>query len=170
MADFNKIHYLKQNNLVVNSNNEFNIDDFLLNEQKINKNSTWAKLNKVHKVNKLNHFVNENLSETYELSECEIQEIKDYLKQRLERKKLTNNKEVLYDKDKQLITELPGFNFNKQTRKFTLKNLDKKANSSLKNLPNYKKIQNNIKSKNKIKPKKVQINKTSSPSQSIEEQ
>lgn len=167
MADFNKIHYLKQNNLVVNSNNEINIDDFLLNEQKINKNSTWAKLNKMHKVNKLNYFVNENLSETYQLNECEIQEVKDYLKQRLERKKLTNNKEVLYDKDKQLITELPGFNFNKQTRKFTLKNIDKKANS-LKNLPNYKKVQNNIKSKKKSKSKKVQISKT--PSQSLLEQ
>ncbi len=167
MADFNKIHYLKQNNLVVNSNNQINIDDFLLNEQKINKNSTWAKLSKMHKVNKLNHFVNENLSQTYNLSECEIQEIKDYLKQRLERKKLTNNKEVLYDKEKQVITNLPGFNFNKQTRKFTLKNHDKKVNS-LKNLPNYKKIQNNMKSNKKIKAKKVKINKTSS--QSIEEQ
>lgn len=167
MADFNKIHYLKQNNLVVNSNNEINIDDFLLNEQKINKNSTWAKLNKMHKVNKLNYFVNEKLSETYQLNDFEIQEVKDYLKQRLERKKLTNNKEVLYDKDKQLITELPGFNFNKQTRKFTLKNIDKKANS-LKNLPNYKKVQNNIKSKKKSKPIKVQNSKT--PSQSLLEQ
>ena len=167
MSDFKKIYYLNQNNIIVNSNNQINIDDFLLNEQKINKNSTWAKLSKMHKVNKLNHFVNENLSQTYNLSECEIQEIKDYLKQRLERKKLTNNKEVLYDKEKQVITNLPGFNFNKQTRKFTLKNHDKKVNS-LKNLPNYKKIQNNMKSNKKIKAKKVKINKTSS--QSIEEQ
>ena len=158
MTDYNKMQYLKQQNLVVKeSNNEINIDDFLLKEKNTNKNTTWSKLGKIHKVKKLNNYVDTELKEQYNLNSAELTEVKGYLKVRLERKKLSNSKEIIYDKDKQNILDIPGLTFNTQTRKFTLKNNDKKP-SSIKNLPNYKKVQSNIKTK-KLKKRKSQTTK-----------
>ena len=158
MTDYNKMQYLKQQNLVVKeSNNEINIDDFLLKEKNTNKNTTWSKLGKIHKVKKLNNYVDTELKEQYNLNSAELSEVKGYLKVRLERKKLSNSKEIIYDKDKQNILDIPGLTFNTQTRKFTLKNNDKKP-SSIKNLPNYKKVQSNIKTK-KLKKRKSQTTK-----------
>ena len=94
----------------------------------------------MNKIHKLNEYTEEVLKEKNELTDEEIEEIKKYLKIRLDRKKLGNTKEIIYNKEEQKITDIPGFSFNKQSRKFTLKNQEKRA-SSLKNLPNYKKIQ-----------------------------
>lgn len=147
MTDYNKMQYLKQQNLVVREKeNKINIDDFLLKEKNTNKITTWSKLGKIHKVDKINNYIESEVKEQYNLDDTEISELKSYLKVRLERKKLTNAKEIVYDKDKQKVLDIPGLIFNTQSRKFTLKNNDKKP-SSIKNLPNYKKVQNNIKTK-----------------------
>lgn len=143
MSDYSRLHYLKQHNLKEsdpNDSNTLDLNAFLLNEQKINKSATWSKLTKMNKIHKLNEYTEEVLKEKNELTDEEVNEIKKYLKVRLDRKKLGNTKEIIYNKEEQKITDIPGFSFNKQSRKFTLKNQEKRA-SSLKNLPNYKKIQ-----------------------------
>ena len=143
MSDYSRLHYLKQHNLKEsdpNDSNTLDLNAFLLNEQKINKSATWYKLTKMNKIHKLNEYTEEVLKEKNELTDEEVNEIKKYLKVRLDRKKLGNVKEIIYNKEEQKITDIPGFSFNKQSRKFTLKNHEKRA-SSLKNLPNYKKIQ-----------------------------
>lgn len=144
MSDYSRLHYLKQHNLKESKPDESNnidLNAFLMNEQKINKSSTWSKLTKMNKIHKLNEFAEIVLKEKNELSIDEVNEIKKYLKVRLDLKQLGNAKEILYNKEQEIITDIPRFVFNKQSRKFTLKNLEKKT-SSLKNLPNYKKIQN----------------------------
>lgn len=144
MSDYSRIHYLKQHNLKESEIDEpsstIDLNAFLLNEQKNNKSATWSKLTKMNKIYKLNEYTEQVLKEKNELTNEEVDEIKKYLKVRLDRKKLGNAKEIIYNKEEQKIKDIPGFLFNKQTRNFTLKNQEKRA-SSLKNLPNYKKIQ-----------------------------
>lgn len=159
MSDYSRLHYLKQHNLKeseLSDSNAVDLNAFLLNEQKINKNATWSKLTKMNKIHKLNEYTDEVLKETNELTNEEVNEIKKYLKIRLDRKKLGNAKEIIYNKEEEKIIDIPGFSFNKQSRKFTLKNHEKRV-SSLKNLPNYKKLQ---KSQQKIqKPLKKESQK-----------
>lgn len=155
MSDYSRLHYLKQHNLKeseLNNSNAVDLNEFLLNEQKNNKTATWSKLTKMNKIYKLNEYTDDVLKEKNELTNEEVNEIKKYLKVRLDRKKLGNAKEIIYNKEEQKITDIPGFSFNKQSRKFTLKNHEKTA-SSLKNLPNYKKIQKSQEKKEKIQQK-----------------
>merc|ERR1712070_1347167 len=42
-----------------------------MNEMKENKKQSWNKLSKTEKIKKLNHYINDNLSEKYDLSDIE---------------------------------------------------------------------------------------------------
>lgn len=107
-----------------------------------NKEITWNKLNKMNKMNKLKEFA-EDYCKTNNLN-CDIkQELEDFLKLSLDRKRLQRVKDIQYDKKTGVVKHIPGLQFKKNVKKFTLKNNDKNT-STLKNLGNGK-------SKNKIK-------------------
>jgi len=115
-----------------------NFEEFIDSQQKMNIYTPWSKMDKIAKLDRLNAYVdslNTNLkpvSEGERLSDTEKEELKSYLKTALNRKKLQRVKEVVYDKDKGRITDIPGLMMNKK-KKYTLRK-EKKADSSLKSL------------------------------------
>jgi len=123
-----------------------NLDKFLEQEKTISTNETWSKLNKTLKTQKLIEFSyyyqNEN-----ELDDDETKLLIDFFKDCLLRKKLQRVKDVVIDKSTGQIKSIPALVYNKNTRHFTLKNIDKRV-STLKSLAIPKKnLHNTIKNK-----------------------
>lgn len=150
------------------TNNIEKIEEFLEKETLNNKslNKPWSKLDKLQKINKLYEYAIHLISEE-KLTENELIELKKYLKLCLERKRLNRVKDVNYDKEKGIITSLPGLQYKKSTRNFTLKTVDQKKSGTLKNLApikNKKKhklasIGNEKKTAIKIKNQKSKVDK-----------
>jgi hypothetical protein len=109
-----------------------NIESFLEKEKNINKKQHWSKLSKLSKKNKLLDYC-DVYSEKQSLNEDEKQQLKTFLLKSLDRKKLQRVKDVIYDTETQTIINIPTLTLNKQTNRYTLKNLDKKV-STLKSL------------------------------------
>jgi hypothetical protein len=107
-----------------------------LETDKTNKVETWNKLPKSDKAMCLNTYASSILSEEYELTDAETISAKEYLRSAIDRKKLQKNKDVVFIDG--VLTKVNGLVFNKQTRKFTIKESDKKQ-STLKNLAPTKK-------------------------------
>lgn len=130
-----------------------NIESFLEKEKSINKKQHWSKLSKLSKKNKILDYC-EEYSSKQNLTDNQKQELKDFLIKALERKKLQRVKDVIYDLETQTIINIPTLTLNKQTNKYTLKNLDKKV-STLKSLaPRKNKNKNKNKHKNRKKDDK----------------
>ena len=109
-----------------------NMEDFLEKEKELNKNQPWSKLDKTLKIIKLSEFVDEYIKKN-KMTVKESKDMKQFLKDGLERKKLQRVKDVGYDKGIGIIRSIPALSYNKTTRKFTLRNLDKKI-STLKSI------------------------------------
>ena len=112
------------------------LEQFLEND-KINNNSLndqpWSKLDKTIKTKKLLQYA-DIFAEENGLSLLEKQTLIVFLKECLDRKKLQRIKDVEYDKTVGIIKSIPALQYTKQTRHFTLKNVDKRV-STLKSLP-----------------------------------
>ena len=109
------------------------ITTFLEEELSANKKESWTKLDKTQKIQRLNIFALEFVDK-YQLTDQETESLKKYFIKCLERKMLLKSKEVIYDKDKSLITNIPCLFFNEPTRSFILKRDDKHI-STAKSLP-----------------------------------
>ena len=114
------------------SNDMSNLEKFLEAEKTNNGNEPWCKLNKTSKIKKLSEYV-ENYSKTNSLDEEEVKHLTAFLKDSLDKKRLSRVKDVIYDKVAGLIKDVPALAYNKSTRHFTLKNIDKRV-STLKSL------------------------------------
>lgn len=129
------------------ANNDItNLDRFLENEKNNNKNEPWSKLDKTAKIKKLITFV-ENYGEEQKMSPEECNLLVVFLKDCLDRKRLSRVKDVIYDKTTGAIKDIPSLHFNKVNKHFTLKNLEKRV-STLKSLPPKKIV---IKEKESVK-------------------
>ena len=126
-----------------------NIESFLEKERNINKKQHWSKLSKLTKKNKILDYWRE-YSNKHQLPDTEKQELKVFLLKSLDRKKLQRVKDVIYDVETQMIINIPTLTINKQTNKYTLKNLDKKI-STLKSLAPRKKKKKKVKKDKKDK-------------------
>ncbi len=124
-----------------------NIDELLELEKHKKTTKPWSKLEKMSKITKLYAYV-DKIKDDEKLTPAEITGLKSYLRKCLERKKLQRVKDISYDKVLGIINGIPGLIFTKKgTRRFTLKNVDKK-HSILKNLtPMRKKKHRNHKKK-----------------------
>ena len=120
-----------------NINNINNIEDILDKESQLSKLLPWNKLEKCQKISKINDFV-EIYCSTNNINKQDEIELKKYLKERIERKKLRTIKEVDYDKTTGIIKNIPGLTYNEKnsekSNKFTLKNEEKLKSASLKGL------------------------------------
>jgi hypothetical protein len=114
-----------------------NIDELLEKESKLNKLEPWSKLDKTVKMSKLTIY-SDNLKKTHDLNINEIDNLKEYLSNCLDKKHLQRVKDVVYDKDTGLIKNIPILAFNNTTRKFYLKK-DNKHISTVKSLAPKKK-------------------------------
>ena len=112
-------------------NHTTDIEIFLKKESTHTTKKPWNKLEKTTKRKKLFKFV-----ETFHTKHKEI--LKQYLYQCLERKKLQRTKDVIYNINTGKIEKIPGLSFNKNSKKYTLRRVDKKG-STLKSLAPKKK-------------------------------
>lgn len=124
------------------------IDMILENESNKNKSEPWSKLDKTVKLNKLNDYIN-TLTKEYKLNGIEIKSVIKELHNALEKKQLQRIKDINYDKENGIINNIPNLQFNKSTRKFTMKRSDKQV-STLKSLGPKKTLSNKKVNKDKI--------------------
>ena len=132
------------------SNDLSNLEKFLEAEKISNSNEPWCKLNKTIKIKKLLEFV-DVYSKAKNLDEEESKILISFLKDSIDKKKLSRVKDVIYDKVNGTIKEIPALMYTKSNKHFTLKNIDKRV-STLKSLApkkingtvRYKEKQNNI--------------------------
>jgi hypothetical protein len=114
------------------SNDLSNLDKFLEAEKINNSNEPWCKLNKTIKTKKILEFV-EIYSKEKGLDEDETKLLTTFLKDSIDKKKLSRVKDVIYDKVNGIVKEIPALIYTKSNKHFTLKNLDKRV-STLKSL------------------------------------
>lgn len=106
------------------------IDVFLQREKEINRNESWNKLDRSSK-NRLLFIFSKDYANNNNLAEDEGELLHSFLKNCLDRKRLVNNKEVIYCKLEQKILEIPLLKY--ENNKFGLDRLEKKV-STLKSL------------------------------------
>ena len=135
------------NNNIIETGNEKNISLILDNELLKNKSEPWSKLNKTAKISKIKDYIN-LYAKNNKLNDEEKNNLEKYLLTSLDRKRLTNLKDVQYDKDSGVIKGIPMLQFNTTTRKFTLKRSEKRT-STVKHLTQTTKNKKGIKSSKK---------------------
>jgi len=130
-----KTMLLNGQEIVPEINNTSNniLSNFLENESCANKKENWSKLDKTQKIKKLITHI-DNLQKKYKLSDDETSKCHKYLLKCLERKALSKVKDVIYDKETGLISDIPNLHFDSIERVFILKKDDKHV-STVKCLP-----------------------------------
>lgn len=113
------------------------LDSLLEKEKQSNKVDAWNKLNKTIKIQKLHQFA-ETYGNSNQLPVKEIKSLKLFFNESLDKNKLQKTKDVVYDKEKGIITSIPGLCFNSTNHAFTLKNMDAKRVSTIKSLTPHK--------------------------------
>jgi hypothetical protein len=122
-------------NEIKSSNHDLtSLEKFLEDDKQNNKNEPWSKLDKTIKTKKLLSFAEKYIKDK-NFGEEEEKMLVTFLKDCLDRKKLQRVKDVDYDKISGEIKDVPALSYNKSTKHFTLKNLDKQRISTLKSLP-----------------------------------
>jgi hypothetical protein len=109
------------------------IDQLLENEKQQNKKDAWNKIDKTVKIQKLHEFA-EKYGKENGLPVKDIKGLKTFFSDSLDKGKLQKAKEVVYEKDKGIITSVPALFFNSTNRLFTLRITDTKRVSTLKSL------------------------------------
>lgn len=121
-----------------------NLNTFLLNEIEVNKKEIWSKLNNSLKIVKLKQYIEERLKSKHKLSDIEEESAKSYIIGLLERKIITKNNDVVYNKESETLEKVNNLYFNENSRKFfykkekktlittTLRKQQKKNNTSQK--------------------------------------
>jgi len=105
-----------------------NLDKFLEDEKNNNNNEPWCKLNKTIKYKKMIEFI-EVYKKLKNLNEEETKLLNTFLKDSLDKKKLSRVKDVIYDKETGIIKEIPALTYSKASKHFTFKNLDKRVST-----------------------------------------
>jgi hypothetical protein len=127
--------------------NILNLEKFLEDDKNKNQTEPWCKLNKTIKTKKLIEFADIYKKEN-DLDDLETELLISFFKDSLERSKLQKVKDVVYDKTTGIIKNIPALAFNKPSKHFTLKNMDKRI-STLKSLAPKKTTNSTIKHKQK---------------------
>jgi hypothetical protein len=83
------------------------ITQALEQEIKLNKKETWSKLDKTVKIKKLSDF-SDLYGSKNNLSVDMIVILKTFLKTKLNQRRLVTNKDLIYDINKMMITEIPN--------------------------------------------------------------
>ena len=137
--DDNKLMYKYKNILTIqpqednNTNNSINKIDEMLETEKKNMNSEpWNKLDKRLKIQKL-HAYAEKYGKENALPAKEVKALKTFFSACLTKDKLAKVKDVDYDKETGVISNISSLAFNITTHAFTLRNIEKKV-STLKSL------------------------------------
>ena len=106
------------------------IDRFLVNEQMTNVDEHWNKLNKPERLKRFVIYA-DAYSKNNNLDPNEHLSLIEFLKNCLDRKKLSKVKDIEYDRSEGVVKSIPGLIYNKSEKRFTLKNMDKKKGQSV---------------------------------------
>ena len=131
-----------------------NIDQILEKEKTLNKSEPWNKLFKSSKTQKLHSFA-EKYGQKHNLSAKEVKELKTFLSKSLETK-LSKTKDVLYNKDTQEVTDVPGLQQHQSNRAFTIRADTSKRPSTLKSLTPKRITERNRNTSNETRAKEKQ--------------
>ena len=96
------------------------INSFLEKESINNKTESWNKLDKTRKIKLLHNYV-DTLVTLHNLTTADADELKQYLIEILDKRRLQHVKDVNCDKVTGKILSIPSLQFNNATKKFTLK-------------------------------------------------
>jgi len=118
------------------------IDQLLENEKIQNKKDAWNKIDKTVKIQKLHDFA-ERYGKEHSLPVKDIKGLKMFFNDCLNNSKLNKTKDIVYDKEKGVVTGIPSLFFNSTNRIFTLKNMDTKRVSTIKSLTPKRTTENN---------------------------
>ena len=129
----NKYKSMIQINHFDDATNQTTIDNILETEKQHNKADAWNRLDKTVKTAKLHDYA-EKYGRENNLPIKDIKSLKFFFSDCLTKNKLQKTKEVLYDKEKQIITGIPSLFFNTLNRSYTLRIMDAKRVSTLKSL------------------------------------
>ena len=108
------------------------IDTILEKESNQNKKESWNKLDKTVKLKKISEYIKKYATEK-QLSDAQKNLLSTCLGEAVERKRLSSVKDVVYDMEKGVITNIPNLCFNVNAHRYTLKRTDKKS-STIKSL------------------------------------
>jgi hypothetical protein len=103
------------------------------NEEEKEGTENWCKLNKTIKLQKLIQYAT-TYAFANNLDQSDIDNLISFFQVCLDKKKLYRVKDVVYNKETGVITNIPSLVYSKLQKKFTLKNTDTKRNSTLKAL------------------------------------
>jgi hypothetical protein len=99
---------------------EESLDNFLNLDIENNKKGVWTKLSKTEKYKRIKEYVDSKLTTTHQLDETERATAIKFFSVLLDRKKLSKNNELTYNKDNGCIEQISGLVFNATTRKFLI--------------------------------------------------
>ena len=122
----------KSSNNQYNDMNPSNIDELLENEKTHNNNDSWNKLDNISKKQLLQSYADKYGLDN-NLTTKEIEDLKSFFNDAIQKNKLKKTKEVQYNKDTRIILNIPSLFFNSINRSFTLRNIEKRV-SSLKSM------------------------------------
>lgn len=115
-----------------------NLEKFLETSTVKTKTDGWNKLDMTVKMQKVTDFVHEYHKE-HSLSDSERDDLYKYVRDCLDKKKLTRVKDVDYNAETGKLVTIHGLYYNKTSKKYTIKNSDAKKGSVLSRLPQKKK-------------------------------
>ncbi len=113
------------------------LEKFLDESTETSKTERWNRLDLTIKLQKVKEFISVYKEENKHTDE-EADALFRYLKDCLDKKKLTRVKDVVYDNDQDKLVSIPGLQYNKTSKKYTIKNADSKKGSVLSRLPQKK--------------------------------
>ena len=99
---------------------EEGLDTFLSLDIENNKKGVWSKLSKTEKYKRIKEYVENQLTTTYQLDDHEKLIAIKFFSVLLDRKKLSKNNELTYNKDNGCIEQIAGLVFNATSRKFLI--------------------------------------------------
>lgn len=99
---------------------EESLDNFLNLDMENNKKGVWNKLSKTEKYKRIKEYVDTKLTVSHQLDETERATAIKFFNVLLDRKKLSKNNELSYNKDNGCIEQVSGLVFNTATRKFLI--------------------------------------------------
>ena len=99
---------------------EESLDTFLNQDMENNKKGVWSKLSKTEKYKRIKEYVDTKLTTTHQLDEQEKLAAIKFFSLLIDRKKLSKNNELSYNKDNGSIEQISGLVFNATTRKFLI--------------------------------------------------
>jgi len=98
------------------------LDTMLSRETEQNKMQGWNKLDKTNKAEKLDKFA-EKHGKMNNYGEEKINNLKQFLRDCLDKSKLKNTKDVYYNKETKEVTNIPALSMNMTSHNFTLRNV-----------------------------------------------